>query len=163
MKRLSEENLHRLFKAGTILKAIDSVIETALGVSFIFLSTATINAVIFAITGDELIEQPRDAIWNLFFHNFNGLTHDFQIVLAFLFIGHGILKLLLVAGMKAGRIWIYPVAAAVFAGFIGYQVYHITFSFSIILILMTLYDAAFTALIIHEYRYQKRRSGAGAV
>lgn len=150
------KNLHTLFEAGTVLKACDSVVEMALGASFYFLSTATINRVILALTGDELTERPRDFIWSVLFHNFNGLSGGFQEFLAFIFVGHGILKLVLLAGMTKKKLWIYPLAVAAFLCFITYQIIEISFSFSVLLTIMTAYDTAFMFLIVHEYRYQKR-------
>jgi len=157
MKIFSEKNLHALFEAGVFLKTCDSVVETTLGLIFYFLSTPTVNRVIFALFGDELTEQPRDFLWNLLLHNFQGLSGSIQSLWAFLFVGHGILKLLLVAGMFKKKLWVYPIAAGVFLFFILYQIYHIFFSPSVILGLLTTYDIIFTLLILHEYRFQRRK------
>lgn len=156
MKLFSEKNLHTFFEAGALLKACDSAIEMGLGLSFYFISTAAINRVIFALFGDELTEQPRDFIWNLLLHNFQGLSGGVQSLWAFLFVGHGILKLFLVGGMLKKKLWVYPVAAGAFLFFVLYQAYRIFLSPSVLLELLTAYDAAFTLLILHEYRYQRR-------
>jgi uncharacterized membrane protein len=155
MKLFSQENLHTFFKAGTFIKAVDSVVEITLGSLFYFLSTASVNKIIAAILGDELTEQPRDAIWNILLHGFNSVNASTQALWAFIFIGHGLVKIILVAGLLKKKIWIYPVTAGIFILFIIYQIYHLIYSPSVLLELITFYDIIFTFLIINEYRYHR--------
>jgi uncharacterized membrane protein len=156
MKLFSEQNLHTLFNAGIIIKAIDSIGEITLGILFTFLSAPTINHIILTLFSDELTEQPRDSIWNFLFHGWTGVSGGSQYFLAFLFLGHGAVKLLLVAGLVKDKLWVYPTAAIAFASFAAYQTYHIIISPSPLLSVLTILDVIFVALILIEYRYQKR-------
>jgi uncharacterized membrane protein len=153
MKIFSKENIHKFFEAGLIIKSIDCVGEVTLGVLFLVLSPDTVNRIIFFMTRDELTEKPRDFIWNILLHNFNGLTPGSQSFWAVVFLANGLAKVLLVIGLATKRLWIYPVAAVVFGIFVLYQTYHLIFiGPSVLLGTFTLIDAAFTVLIICEYR-----------
>ncbi len=159
---MNKEKLHRFFEAGVIVKAIDSIIEITLGILFFVLSSQTVNRVIFYIFGDELAEQPRDMIWNILLHNFNGLSAGSQQFWAIVFVAHGIAKIILLIGLVKRKLWIYLFSAVAFGAFVIYQTYHIIFyAPSIILALLTGIDAAFTVLIVFEYRYQRGRELVG--
>lgn len=157
MKLFSEKNLHTFFDAGIVLKLIDSIGEVLLGILFIFLDTAAMNRIAIAIFGDETAEQPFQAIWNFTLHSFAQLSNNSQAFLAFIFISHGIIKLILIAGLAKDKLWVYPLAATAFTGFGIYQIYQITFTHSVLITALTILDAIFVMLIIHEYRYQKQR------
>jgi uncharacterized membrane protein len=153
---ISKEKLHKFFEAGVIVKGIDSVAEITLGILFFALSSGTVNKVISFIFGDELTEQPRDLIWQILLHNFNGLSASSQFFWAIIFVAHGIAKIILLVGLIKKRLWIYLFSVVVFSSFVIYQAYHIIFSSpSIVLGLLTVIDAAFTVLIVFEYRYQR--------
>jgi uncharacterized membrane protein len=152
---LSRKTFHAIFRAGVLVKAIDSVAEMALGFLFYFLDPRTINKIIFFFSGDELTEQQRDPVWKFFFHGFTGITADVQYFLAFLLIAHGIMKLFLVVGLLKKKDWVYPVSGIAFACFVLYQTYRLTYDPSAWLAILTLFDVIFVALIFHEYSYQK--------
>jgi len=159
MKLFSEKNLHTFFDAGIIIKLIDSIGEVILGILFLTVSADTMNRVTNAIFGDEITEQPLRAIWNFTLHSFAQISNNSQNFLAFIFISHGIVKLILIVGLAKDKLWVYPLAAVAFTGFGLYQIYQLTVAPSVIITILTILDALFVALIIHEYRYQKRRPG----
>jgi uncharacterized membrane protein len=156
MKLFSEKNLHTFFDAGIILKLIDSIGEVILGILFLFVTTDAMNRIASTVFGDEITEQPLRSIWHFVLQSFAQISNNSQDFLAFIFISHGIIKLILIAGLAKDKLWVYPLAAIAFTGFGIYQIYQLTFSPSIILAILTILDAIFIALIIHEYRYQKR-------
>ena len=159
MPLFSRKTFHTIFEAGVLIKAIDSVAEMALGAFFYFLSPRLINNIIFSLSGDELTEKQRDPIWNFFFHHFASVTANTLNFWAFLLIGHGILKLLLVAGLLKNKLWIYPASAIAFSFFALYQAYTLIYAPSALLTVLTLFDVIFIALILHEYSYQKNKRG----
>jgi uncharacterized membrane protein len=159
MKLFSRKAFHVIFEAGAIVKAIDSVFESAAGILLWFLDPQTVNRVIFFLSGDELTERQRDPLWKFFFRDFSGITANIQHFWAFLLVGHGILKLFLVGGLLKGKIWIYPVSGIAFACFALYQTYHLLYDPSAWLTILTLFDIAFIALIAHEYSYQRKKLG----
>jgi uncharacterized membrane protein len=153
---ISKQKLHILFEASALFKAITSTTEIILGIFFLVLSPQTVNGLIYLMTGDELTEQPRDPFWNFFFHGFNGVTADVQHFWALLFIAHGVVVMFLVVGLIKKTIWIYPAAAIIFACLLIYQTIHIIVAPSLLLTLLSAFDALFIWLIVQEYQYQKK-------
>ncbi len=156
MKWFGENKIRALFDVGIIFKFIDGIGEIILGILFLFVNTDAMNRVAGAIFGDEITEQPLRAIWGFVLQSFAQISNNSQIFLAFIFISHGIVNLILVAGLAKDKLWVYPLAALIFAGFGLYQIYQITITPSNILTILTILDAIFIALIIHEYRYEKK-------
>lgn len=68
---------------------------------------------------------------------------------------HGIVKLALVAGLAANRLWSYPAAILVFAGFTIYQLYQLGRQNSLFLGTVTVLDVVVILLVIAEYRHMK--------
>jgi len=54
------------------------------------------------------------------------------------------------------KLWAYPAAVAVFALFIGYQLYRYSFTHDIGLILLSIFDLFVIALAVHEYRLLRK-------
>jgi uncharacterized membrane protein len=89
------------------------------------------------------------------------LSADTRFFVAAYLLGHGLIKILLVAGLWRGKRWVYPVACLVLTAFIGYQVYRLSHHFSTGLCVFTLLDAIIVALIWHEYQSKGRQLRAG--
>lgn len=155
MKDSIKHGLHWLFEAGTLIKALDGIAEFALGLFFFFASAQAVNGLIFSLTGDELTEQPRDFFVQFLFHSWSGFSASTQEFWAIIFVGNGIIKLLLVLALFKEKYNAYPYIAAAFAALAAYQIYHIIGSPSLILSLITLFDILFILLVIQEYRYRR--------
>jgi len=154
--KIPEITYRRVFWGGIIIKGLISAGELVLGFLFIFFSYDTLLRVATGLTGDELAEAPHDPLWNLVVHSFNGFTATPQIVWAVILLSHGIIKTFMIVGLMKDWLWIYPWSAAVFAGFAVYQMYQYTFAPSIFLVAITVFDVILIALILHEYKYEKR-------
>ena len=74
-----------------------------------------------------------------------------------LFIAHGATKLALSAALLKDKLWAYPAAAVVFTLFVAYEIYSLTQRPSLFLGLVTFFDVVVVGLILHEYRFAKRR------
>ena len=157
MKLLSEHFYHRIFRWGVVGKAIISAGEIAAGLLFIFVSYNTLRNWAFAIFGGELNEAPSDSLWNYFATEAHRFAATPQAVWAFIFLSHGIVKMFLVGGLWREKLWAYPTSAIIFAGFVAYQFYQMTYTPSLALWAITIFDIILIALILHEYRHRKRR------
>ena len=71
-------------------------------------------------------------------------------------LSHGTIKLRLIIGLVREKLSYYPVAIAVFALFIVYQLYRFSFTHSIWLILITIVAIAVIELTWHECKYLRR-------
>lgn len=156
MQLLTEKNYHRFFEWGVIAKTIIAVGETVLGILLYVVSTATLNAMIYAVIGGELGEVPRDAIWSFFLRGFEGVSGGAQSFWAFIFLTHGAVKLFLLVGLLKKKLWAYPASAVVFALLAIYQIYTLTLGPDLLLELITLLDIIVIVLILHEYRHRRR-------
>lgn len=76
-------------------------------------------------------------------------------LLASYLLTHGIVKIVLVAGLLRNRLWAYPAAIAVFTLFGLYQIYYLLQAYSVWLLALTLLDAAVILLTWHEWEYRK--------
>jgi len=66
------------------------------------------------------------------------------------------LLLSLIIGLLREKLSYYPVAIAVFALFIAYQLYRFSFTHSIGLMLIAMVDVVVIGLTWHEYKYLRR-------
>ncbi len=154
MNPLSEKNYRSLFKASIIVKGLISIGELALGFLFVFVSHGALRHAVFALTGDELRETPPDFIWGYVIQGLHGFAATPQSVWAFIFLSHGIVKLILIAGLLRDRLWAYPWSAAIFSLFIVYQIWQMAFTPSLILLLITILDVVVVGLALHEYHHR---------
>jgi len=130
--------------------------EIALGVALYLVSYEALRHVLFFLVGGEFAETPRDLFWEYLARS----SRDFMAVpesfWAFLFVSHGVVKTFLSWGLWKGRLWAFPVSAAVFVGFVVYQLYQLTYLSSVFLWLITVFDIVLIVLILHEYKHRKR-------
>jgi uncharacterized membrane protein len=146
--------LHRFFELGIIFKAIDGGLELVGGLLLVFLSPAAINRLVFFFVEGELKEDPTDLVANLLLHTTRSAI-AVRIPASVFLIMHGIVKLVLVGGLVTNRLWSYPAAILVFAGFTMYQLYQLSQQYSLFLEIVTIFDVIFILLVIAEYRHMR--------
>ncbi len=149
-----EKYIHTLFVWGVLLKAVDGVLETLGGVILCFPGVLT-RFVQFLIA-NELLEDPHDFLFSHIHDALPALTGSLGLFIALYLLIHGIIKIVLAAGLLRNKVWAYPTAIIVFALFIAYQLYHYAFSHSIFLLVLTGLDLVVIWLTWHEYRYFKK-------
>lgn len=75
-------------------------------------------------------------------------------------LSHGIAKVVLVIALLRNQLWAYPWMVALLGVFIVYQLYRLSYGFSLGLALLTAFDAFVVRLTAREYRIQKQRAAA---
>ena len=153
---MQERRIHQLFEVSVLLKGAHALIECVGGVVLAFVSTAQIVALVQRVTQDELVEQPHDFIASHLLAWAQGFSVQTQHFYAFYLLSHGLVKIALVAGLLARRLWAYPASLVVLAGFIGYQLYRYSFTHSVGLIVLTAFDLLVMWLVWHEYQLLRR-------
>ena len=156
-KLLEEKNIHFVFEVSLTLKAIFASLEIVAGILVYMVSPQFFLNFIITITADELTKNPQDLIVNYLLHFAQSLSVGSQHFIAFYLLSHGVIKLLLVVGLMRNKLWCYPLSIAVFIGFIFYQLYRFTFTHSLWLMVLTVFDVVVIWLIWHEYGELKRR------
>jgi uncharacterized membrane protein len=150
----SGDILDRAFAVGIILKGLDGVLEVVGGVLLLIISPTTIDRLARAITQHELSEDPHDFLATHLLHAAGGLTGSAVDFGAAYLLLHGVVKIVLVAALLRDKIWAYPWMIAFLVVFIVYQIYRMTFAFSIGLLGLTIFDLVVVWLTYREYRKQ---------
>jgi uncharacterized membrane protein len=149
---MNERRIHQIFQISVLLKGAHAVIESVGGIALYLVSTDTILAFVNRITQEELLEDPNDLLAKQLLR----MAQDFSIAdksfYAFYLLSHGLVKLWLVVGLLRNRLWSYPASLVVMAAFIAYQLYRFSYTHSLGLIVLTIFDAFVIVLVWHEWR-----------
>ena len=87
-----------------------------------------------------------------------GFSVGTQLFVSFYLLANGLTKAVLIAGLLRGKLGYYPAAIAVFAAFVGYQLYRYSLTHSAWLILLTLLDLVVIWLTWREYNDVRHRA-----
>jgi uncharacterized membrane protein len=154
----SSTALDRTFKVSISLKGLDGALEIIGGAALLFVAPATLQHWARSLTAHELAQDPHDFIARHVLHSASQLSHSTTLFGAVYLLSHGIAKVVLVVALLRGQLWAYPWLIALLGVFIGYQLYQLSYGFSLGLTLLTLFDAFVVWLTVLEWR--KRRSAA---
>jgi uncharacterized membrane protein len=151
----SGDLLDRAFAVGIILKGLDGVLEVVGGVILLVVSPTTIDNLSRALTQHELSEDPHDFLATHLLHAAGSLTGSSLEFGALYLLSHGVIKIVLVTALLRDKIWAYPWMIAFLIVFIVYQIYRMTFAFSIGLLGLTVFDVVVVWLTYREYGKQR--------
>jgi uncharacterized membrane protein len=154
--------LHLGFEVAILLKGVHASLEIVGGVLLWFVKPETLNAWIQALTQNELAENPSDLIANLLVRAGQNYTVNSQHFGVFYLLSHGVVKVVLVLLLWRRRLWAYPLAVAVLALFITYQIFRWTSTHSLFLILLSTLDGVIIWLTLAEYG-RLRQEGSSKV
>lgn len=158
---ISEHRIHQVFRVSVILKGLHALIEIAGGLLFYFVSTQQILDLVNRLTREELVEDPRDFIATHLLTAAQGLTGATESFYAWYLVSHGLIKVVLVIGLLREKLVAYPASLVAMAGFIAYQLYRYSYTHSLGLILLTVFDLVVMVLIWHEWRLLRRHLPVG--
>jgi uncharacterized membrane protein len=146
--------LHRVFTIGICLKGFDGVLELIGGMLLLVTSPATLHRLVVALTQHELSEDPQDWIASSLRQAASQLSVSTRLFGSIYLIVHGLLKLVIMVGLWRRYRWAYPLAISALSVFIAYQIYRLSYLFSVGLLVLTLFDIAIVGLTWREYRQQ---------
>ncbi len=149
---MRERLIHRVFEASVALKALHALIECIGGILLYAVTTADIVQTVRWMTQSELVEDPQDLVANALLHLASTLSVDAKSFYAFYLLSHGLVKLVLAAGLMANRQWAYPASLAALLSFVAYQLYRFSYTHAWGLLALTLFDIFLIWLVWHEYR-----------
>jgi len=153
---MNERRIHQIFVISVLLKGAHALIECVGGVALFLISTGTIEAVVARATQEELLEDPNDFLATHLLHAAQHFSVGTKSFYAFYLLSHGLIKLLLVVGLLRRQLWSYPASLVAMVGSIVYQLYRFSYTHSIGLILLTVFDLIVMVLIWHEWRLMRR-------
>jgi uncharacterized membrane protein len=154
----STSALDRTFRISISLKGIDGALEIIGGVLLLFVAPATLQSWARSLTAHELAEDRNDFIARHLLDSASQFSRSTAIFGAIYLLSHGIAKLVLVIALLRGQLWAYPWLMVLLGVFIVYQLYRLSYRFSVGLTLLTAFDVFVLVLTWLEYR--KRRSPA---
>ena len=150
---MREQRIHQIFVASVVLKGLHALVECVGGVALYLVPASQIAHWVDILTQEELVEDPRDFVANQLLTFAQHLSVDTTSFYAFYLLSHGLVKVLLVAGLLKEKLWAYPLSLAVLAAFIAYQLYRYSYTHSFGLIVLTVFDLFIIILVWHEWRY----------
>jgi uncharacterized membrane protein len=156
MKLFPQKDYHELFRISILVKALDGCIEIGAGLCVFFLKYTPISAILFSIFHEEIVESPRDLVWGYLIKEWHALFLSGNYFWGFLFLAHGVTKVLLSIALLKNYLWAYPLSAVIFALFAGFELYSTINHPSLFLGLITAFDIIVVGLILNEYRYAKK-------
>lgn len=154
---LEEKYLHRVFEVSLVLKAVFAVAEILAGIAAYFVTQQFLFRLVERMTREELLEDPRDFIANYLFQSAQHFSVSARNFTAVYLLSHGVIKLWLIIGLLRQKHGYYPVAMAIFGLFIVYQLYRLSLTHSLWLLVITAVDVLVIGLTWHEYRYLRAR------
>ncbi len=151
---MRRETVHRLFGVSILIKGLDGVLEVIGGVLLAF-SPGTVTGAIAFWTTHELAKEPGNWIANAVQRSLQSFSSDTQHFVTAYLIGHGLIKVLLVAGLWREKLWAFPTSLAFLAIFLVYQLYRFAHTHSIALLGLAILDAIVIGFIAREYQFRK--------
>jgi uncharacterized membrane protein len=153
----AEGRLDKAFEVGILLKGLDGLLEVAGGILLFFIRPEYLNHLAITLTQHELTEDPRDFLATHLLHSTQNLAAGSLVFAALYLLSHGLVKLVLVWEILHNRLWAYLGLIYLTFGFMIYQVYRFTYSHSLSLVLLTVFDGVIVYLTVVEYRKRKSR------
>lgn len=160
---LTQNKLHLFFALSLWFKAILAIPEVVAGIAAFVVSHRTLLTCLLWITTNGFGEDPRDFLAALFLRALQHVSVGEQRFVAVYLLGHGAIKLWLIAGLLREKLWYFPVSLSVFSLLIAYQLYRYTSTHTIWLLLITGLDLVVIALTWHEYRELRANKEARAM
>ena len=154
--------LHYAYLAAILIKGFDGAMEALAGLIMAVTGPERIYEWVIRLTAPELtghhpaLHAIRSGATRL-----AESSHEFVI---FYLLVHGLLKLgIVVALLRGGGRWLFPIASLILAGFVAYMSWRLTMRWSDWLLGFALFDLLTLALVLNEWRSagSNVRSGSG--
>ncbi len=147
--------LDETFRLSIIFKGMDGVLEIIGGLLVLWISPRAIDSMVATLTQYELSRDPRDFIVTHVLSASHGLAHAGKTLAAIYLLSHGLAKVALVIALLYNKLWAYPSMIALLTLFVAYQLYRVSYAYSLGLILLTLFDVFVIWLTWKEYKKNK--------
>jgi uncharacterized membrane protein len=143
--------LHYAYLAAILVKGFDGAVEALAGLILVVTGPERIYEWVIRLTAPELtghhpaLHAIRSGATRL-----EASSHEFVIVYLLV---HGLLKLgIVVALLRGGGRWLFPMASLILAGFVAYMSWRLTMHWSGWLLGFALFDLLTLALVLNEWR-----------
>jgi uncharacterized membrane protein len=152
MADASARRTERLFKAALLVKGLDGAVELVAAVALLLVPAAAVQRLVAEVVSRDLLGPPDGFLTrHLVAGTAEFASGDRTFVLVYLGL-HGVVKLALVWALLRKWRRAYPVAAAVLAVFVGYELIRALHTGSVVLPFLAALDVVIIVLILREYR-----------
>ena len=152
MADASARRTERLFKAALLVKGLDGAAELVAAVALLLVPAATVQRLVAEVVSRDLLGPPDGFLTrHLVAGTAEFASGDRTFVLVYLGL-HGVVKLALVWALLRKWRRAYPVAAAVLAVFVGYELIRALHTGSVVLPFLAALDIVIIVMILREYR-----------
>ena len=142
----------RLFRIALLVKGVDGAAELVAAVALLLVPTGAVHRLVADIVSRDLLGPPDGFLTrHLVAGTAEFASGDRTFVLVYLGL-HGVVKLALVWALLRKWRRAYPVAAAVLAVFVGYELIRALHTGSVVLPFLAALDVVIIVLILREYR-----------
>lgn len=156
VRRVERGTLHDLFLVSVWIKGVVGLLQVIGGLLLLFVSQGRLIALAILLTRPELAEDPHDPIAMFLRHTAQQFGHGTQAFASVYLVIHGLIKVLLVAGLLRRKIWSYPASMWVLGAFVAYQCFRYAQTHSPWLIALTALDVVVIVLVWCEYRVRRQ-------
>jgi uncharacterized membrane protein len=160
----AKELLRDAFRTGITMKGVDGLLEATGGVLLWFIKPRAMSGALRGLSLHELSRDPHDFIGIHLLHVSEKLAHTNPLFPSIFLLSHGLAKVGLAVALWLNKLWAYPLAIGVFSAFGVYQIYRISHTHSVTLVILTIFDAIVVWLTWEEYRVEKsKREGSSGI
>ncbi|MDO5646522.1 DUF2127 domain-containing protein [Paracoccus sp. (in: a-proteobacteria)] len=144
--------LHGLFQASIAMKAAFATLETLSGAALLWASNDALIGLVDWLTHAELIEDPTAPVAGWLVAQAARFDASSQHFYALYLLGHGAIKLVVLALLARRISFAYPLAMVAFAGFVVYQLHRWTLTGSPVMLALSAFDGLVIWLTWREWR-----------
>ena len=159
MKRRNQTILRDTFRTSITLKGVDGVLEIIGGILLWFVHPSAMNPIVRMLSLHDLSHDRRDIIRAHLLHTTQLLQGGNKMFASIYLLTHGATKAVLVIALWMNAVWAYPLTIVVFTAFSAYQMYRYSFTHSIAMLLLTIFDLAIICLTWLQWQEQKVPAG----
>jgi uncharacterized membrane protein len=153
---VKRSRLHVAFQIGVVLKGLNGLLELIGGTLLLLFPPSAIQRIVVELTHNELSKDPNDFIATHLRSAAEHLSVSDALFAGIYLLSHGVIKAVLVYALLKDKLWAFPWAIGVFAGFGAYQIYRYFVEPSGWLIALTVLDVIVIGLTLAEWQRAKQ-------
>ena len=147
MKNKNINFLHKIFRAGVLVKGIHGVLELIFAAIIYFFNFAPLSKIIHILFAKELANDPADYFALHMVKFSSNLTNEAKLFVCLFLLISGAINILLAVLLLKDKIWAYPLASVFMGLFVIYQIYRLTTHYSVIFLITMAVDVVIILLM----------------
>jgi uncharacterized membrane protein len=163
--KLKEKYWHEFFIVSICIKTLTGLTETVSGFLLLWMSPAGLALILNRLSRGDRLEGFADFFLDYAHQYLHVITSSTKIFAGLYILSHGLINLVLVAGLIKEKTWAYLVAIGALISFMSYQLIRVAMNHSVPLAILTGFDVFFVIILWHEYNYltrKQRKAGQGS-